>query len=61
MGDRKALLTRLYKAFNDKDVVTLVEGMHPAVSWPDLLEGGRIEGRAALADYWARQFLLLTP
>jgi hypothetical protein len=61
MGDRKALLTRLYKAFNDKDVVTLVEGMHPAVSWPDLLEGGRIEGRAALADYWARQFLLVTP
>ena len=61
MGDRKALLTRLYEAFNDKHVVTLVEGMHPAVSWPDLLEGGRIEGRAALADYWARQFLLVTP
>lgn len=61
MGDRKALLTRLYEAFNDKDVVTLVEGMHPAVSWPDLLEGGRIEGRQALIDYWARQFLLVTP
>lgn len=54
MGDRKALLTRLYEAFNDKDVVTLVEGMNPAVSWPDLLEGGRIEGRAALSEYWAR-------
>lgn len=61
MGDRKALLTRLYQAFNDRDVVTLVEGMHPDVSWPNFLEGGRVEGREALTAYWTGQFALVTP
>lgn len=61
MGDRKALLTRLYTAFNDRDVATLVGGMHPDVSWPNFLEGGRVEGRDALARYWAGQFSIVTP
>jgi hypothetical protein len=61
MGDRKALLTRLYAAFNDRDVATLVGGMHPDVSWPNFLEGGRVEGREALTRYWAGQFAIVTP
>jgi hypothetical protein len=61
MGDRKALLTRLYKAFNDRNVFTLLEGMHPDVSWPNFLEGGRIEGREALGAYWTGQFAVVAP
>lgn len=61
MGDRKALLTRLYAAFNDKDVATLVAGMHPDVSWPNFLEGGRVEGREAMIAYWVNQFAIVTP
>lgn len=61
MGDRKALLTRLYKAFNDGDVAALVDAMHPAVSWPNFLEGGRVEGREALRAYWTGQFAIVTP
>ncbi len=61
MGDRKALLTRLYAAFNDRDVVALVGGMHPDVSWPNFLEGGRVEGREALTAYWTGQFAMVTP
>ena len=61
MGDRKALLTQLYKAFNDRDVATLVGGMHPEVSWPNFLEGGRVEGRDALTAYWTNQFAIVTP
>jgi len=61
MGDRKALLTRLYAAFNDRDVATLVGGMHPDVSWPNFLEGGRVEGREALTAYWTGQFAMVTP
>jgi hypothetical protein len=30
--------------------------MHPEVDWPNAWEGGRVVGRAAVADYWARQF-----
>lgn len=61
MGDRKGLLTRLYKAFNDRDVAALVEDMHPDVSWPNFLEGGRVEGREALTAYWTSQFAIVTP
>lgn len=61
MPDRKALLLRLYKAFNDKDVGTLVEAMHPDVDWPNFLEGGRIVGREALRAYWTEQFAMVAP
>lgn len=61
MADRKALLMRLYAAFNDRDVETLVGAMHPSVSWPNFLEGGRVEGREALAAYWTGQFAMVAP
>lgn len=61
MSDRKTLLARLYAAFNDRDVGALIASMHPDVSWPNFLEGGRIEGRDALRAYWIDQFKLVTP
>lgn len=30
--------------------------MHPDVDWPNAWKGGRVVGREAVADYWARQF-----
>jgi len=30
--------------------------MHPDVDWPNGMEGGREQGRAAVRDYWTRQF-----
>ncbi len=61
MPDRKALLLRLYKAFNDRDVGALVDAMHPDVDWPNFLEGGRVRGREALRAYWAGQFAMVAP
>lgn len=61
MPDRKAQLLRLYKAFNDKDVGTLVDAMHPDVDWPNFLEGGRVIGREALRTYWDEQFRIVAP
>jgi len=61
MSDRKTLLAQLYAAFNDRDVGALVAAMHPDVSWPNYLEGGRIEGRAALESYWIEQFKVVRP
>lgn len=61
MPDRKALLLRLYKAFNDRDVGALVDAMHSDVDWPNFLEGGRVRGREALRAYWAGQFAMVAP
>lgn len=61
MGDHKALLTRLYEAFNRKDVEAVVAALHPDVDWPNLLDGGRIHGRDAVRAYWRRQFAIISP
>jgi hypothetical protein len=34
--------------------------MHPEVNWPNAWEGGRIVGRAAVRDYWNRQFAAIS-
>ena len=49
-------LKRVYAAFNARDLDTAVSLMHPDVNWPNGWEGGRIEGRDAVRDYWTRQF-----
>jgi ketosteroid isomerase-like protein len=50
------ILRAAYTAFNARDVEAAVELMHPDVDWPNAWEGGRVLGRAAVADYWRRQF-----
>jgi ketosteroid isomerase-like protein len=49
-------LRAAYAAFNARDVGAALELMHPKVDWPNAWEGGRVVGREAVANYWARQF-----
>jgi ketosteroid isomerase-like protein len=53
-------LRAAYRAFNARDIEGAVELMHPDVDWPNAWEGGRIVGRAAVTDYWNRQFSAIT-
>jgi ketosteroid isomerase-like protein len=50
------ILRSAYRAFNARDVDAALELMHPNVDWPNAWEGGRVVGRAAVGDYWRRQF-----
>jgi hypothetical protein len=54
--NRVAALRETYCAFNDRDIDSVLELMHPAVDWPNAWEGGRVVGRDAVRDYWTRQF-----
>jgi hypothetical protein len=54
------LLRSAYHAFNARDVEAAVELMHPEVDWPNAWEGGRVVGRAAVRDYWNRQFAVIS-
>ncbi|HEX7058444.1 MAG TPA: nuclear transport factor 2 family protein [Solirubrobacterales bacterium] len=56
MLEAKSILRAAYRAFNARDVEAAVELMHPEVDWPNAWEGGRVVGRAAVRDYWSRQF-----
>ena len=61
MGDTEALLTRLYEAFNRKDIEAVVAFLHPDVSWPNLFGEGRLQGRDAMRLMWRDQFSAIDP
>jgi ketosteroid isomerase-like protein len=50
------ILRNAYRAFNARDVEAAIALMHEDVDWPNAWEGGRVVGRAAVRDYWTRQF-----
>jgi ketosteroid isomerase-like protein len=60
MLEDELLLRSAYRAFNARDVESAVELMHPEVDWPNAWEGGRVVGRAAVRDYWSRQFAAIS-
>lgn len=55
------LLHRTYAAFNRREIEIVLSGMHANVDWPNGWEGGRVLGKAAVRDYWKRQFEALDP
>jgi SnoaL-like domain len=58
-GDVETLRSA-YRAFNARDIEGAIQLMHPEVDWPNAWEGGRVVGRAALRNYWNRQFAAIS-
>ena len=56
MPEAERILRAAYRAFNARDIEAAIEFMDPQVDWPNAWEGGRMVGRAAVRDYWQRQF-----
>ena len=59
--DHARLLVRTYAAFNARDLDGALAAMHPAVEWPNGMEGGTVHGHAAIREYWARQWGRIDP
>ena len=59
--DPAQLLARTYSAFNARDIDGALAAMHPAVDWPNGMEGGTVHGHAAIRAYWTRQWGLIDP
>jgi ketosteroid isomerase-like protein len=55
------VLRATYEAFNARDVDAVVARMAEDVDWPNAWEGGRVRGRAAVREYWERQFQAIDP
>jgi ketosteroid isomerase-like protein len=49
-------LRALYGAFNARDAGAALAGMTEDVDWPNAWEGGRLQGREAVREYWERQW-----
>ena len=62
---RSRELRELYEAFNAREIDRVLAAMTADVQWPNGWEGGQLEGREAVRDYWIRQWagvrLSLTP
>ena len=54
-------LRALYRAFNDRDIDRVLKGLAPDVVWPNGWEGGHVQGRDAVRDYWTRQWAAIDP
>ncbi len=61
MPSNEELLRTVYARFNARDIDPVLETLHPDVDWPNGMEGGRIQGRAGVRDYWKRQFSMIDP
>ena len=57
----EVMLREAYDAFNRREIEIVLAMMHPDVDWPNGMEGGRVLGKAAVRDYWTRQFGLMEP
>lgn len=57
----REVLARSYQAVNAQDLSGLRATLHADASWPDTLDGGRLEGREAIVAHYARMFAVLRP
>jgi ketosteroid isomerase-like protein len=55
------LLIRCYRAFNARDIDTILAMMRPDVEWPNGMEGGYVHGHDEVRAYWERQWKLIDP
>jgi hypothetical protein len=58
---RQESLRALYRAFNARDVDTVLAAMAPDVDWPNGWQGGRVVGHDAVRRYWTRQWAEIRP
>ena len=55
------LLTKVYNAFNARDIDAVLAVMCADVDWPNGWEGGRVYGHQGVRDYWSRQWAAIDP
>lgn len=53
-------LTRLYAAFNAREIETVLSFVTPDVKWANGMEGGFVHGPDGVREYWTRQFEVIS-
>ena len=54
--DIEQRLRALYVAFNAREIDAVLAALAEDVDWPNAWEGGRLNGREAVREYWTRQW-----
>ena len=58
--NKQAQLEYLYRSFNERDIDSIMAHFADHIDWPNGMEGGRVVGKAAVRDYWERQWRLIS-
>jgi hypothetical protein len=61
MESKQQILTKVYEAFNRREIDAILGWMRPDVDWPNGMEGGRVHGHGEVRDYWRRQWTTVNP
>ena len=61
MNPRQEFLQNLYDAFNRRELEIVLALMAEDVKWANGMEGGFVDGRENVREYWRRQFEIINP
>ncbi len=61
MADHNALVQRLYRGFNERNIPSVLALLHDEVDWANGMDGGHVHGREAIRDYWTKQWAAIKP
>lgn len=61
MLSKSELIRLLYRAFNAREIETVLASLCPDVDWPNGMEGGRVHGPDGVRSYWLRQWGMINP
>lgn len=61
MTDEIEIIKRCYARFNARDIDGVLAVLADDVAWANGMEGGHVHGRAAVREYWTRQWAMVSP
>ena len=61
MDQHIATLKHLYERFNARDIDGVLAALADNVAWANGMDGGHEHGRAAVREYWTRQWAIVSP
>jgi ketosteroid isomerase-like protein len=59
--EQTQLISHIYERFNARDIDGVLAALTDDVAWANGMEGGHVHGRAAVRDYWTRQWAIVSP
>ncbi|CAN7437849.1 nuclear transport factor 2 family protein [Rhizobium sp. LjRoot254] len=61
MDDDVIILKRIYDCFNARDMDGVLAVLTDDVAWANGMDGGHVQGREAVREYWTRQWGIVSP
>ena len=61
MDTDKDVLKHMYERFNARDIDGVLAALADDVAWANGMDGGHVHGRAAVREYWTRQWAIVSP